>query len=104
MGILKIPWEKFFPVGILKIPTGFFSHIIKWDFFPTGKIRKNKMCVLSRQSLLSPYILQTKNCTAQFTSLIFPMGFFSHSAIWEKNPMGFFDFLKLLISEKLFMK
>ena len=40
MGILKIPWENFFPVGILKIPTGIFSHIIKWDFFPHGKNKK----------------------------------------------------------------
>ena len=28
------------------------------------------------------------------------MGIFSHYAIWEKIPMGFSDFLKLLISEK----
>ena len=28
------------------------------------------------------------------------MGFFSHFAIWEKNPMGFFGLLKLVISEK----
>ena len=32
---------------------------------------------------------------------IFPRGIFSHFVIWEKIPMGFFDFLKLLISEKI---
>ena len=104
MGILKIPWENFFPVGILKIPTGFFSHIIQWDFFPTGKIRKNKMCVLSRQSLLSAIHIADKKLYGSIHKFNFSHGIFSHSAIWEKNPMGFFDFLKLLISEKLFMK
>ena len=95
MGILKIPWEKFFPVGILKIPTGFFSHIFKWDFFPTGKIRKNEICVLSRQSLLSAMHIAEKKLYGSIHKFNF-----SH-AIWEKNPMGFFDFLKLLISQKL---
>ena len=31
---------------------------------------------------------------------IFPRGIFSHFVIWEKIPMGFFDFLKLLISDQ----
>ena len=104
MGILKIPWEKIFPVGIFKIPTGFFSHIIKWAFFPTGKIRKNKMCVLSRQSLLSAMHIADKKLYGSIHKFNFSHGIFSHSAIWEKNPIGFFDFLKLLISEKVFKK
>ena len=96
---------KIFPVGILKIPTGFFSHIIKkGDFLPTGKIRKNKMCVLSRRSLLSVMHIADKKMYGSIHKFNFSHGIFSHSAIWEKNPMGFFDFLKFLISEKLFMK
>ena len=104
MGILKIPWENFFPVGILKISTEFFFHIIKWDLFPTGKIRKSKMCVLSRQSLLSAMHIAEKKLYGSIHKFNFSHGIFSHSAILEKNPMGFFDCLKLLISEKLFMK
>ena len=65
-----------------------------------GKIRKIKMFVLSRRSLLSTMHI-AEICTAQFTSLIFPMGIVSHFAIWEKIPMEFFDLFKLLISEKL---
>ena len=99
MGILKIPWENFFPVGILKIPTGFFSHIIKWDFFPTGKIRKNKMCV-------DIYFYQNSEIIPIFQYLYFPVGNFFQGNFFPfcnmgKNPMGFFDFLKLLISEKI---
>ena len=89
MGILKITWEIFFPWV-------FFSHIIKWDFFPTGKIRKNKMCVLRRQSLLSAMHIAEKNLYCSIHKFNFSHGIFSHSAIWEKNPMGFFDFIKLL--------
>ena len=92
MEIFKIPWENVFPVGILNIPTG---------FFPTGKVRKNNMCVLSRQSLLSAMHIAEKNLYGSIHKFNFFHGIFSHSAIWEKNPMGFFDFLKLLISEKI---
>ena len=101
MGILKIPWEFFFPVGILKIPTGFFSHIFKWDFFPTGKIRKNKVCVLSRQSLLSAMHIAEKKLYGSIHKFNFSHGIFFPFCNMGKNPMGFFDFLKLLISEKL---
>ena len=59
------------------------------------------MCVLSRQSLLSAMHIAEKKLYGSIHKFNFPMGFFSHSAIWEKNPMGFFDFLKLLISQKL---
>ena len=73
--------------------------------FLTGKIRKSKMFVLSRRSLLSAmHIAEKKLYTAQFTSLIFPMGIFSHFAIWERIPMGLFDIFKLLIFEKIIME
>ena len=101
MRILKIPWEKKFPVGILKIHTGFSSHIIKWDSFPREKLEKIK---LSRQSLLSAMHIAEKNLYGLIHKLNYSHGIFSLSARWEKNPMGFFDFLKLFISEKLFMK
>ena len=59
------------------------------------------MFVLSRGSLLSAMHIADKNLYGSIhNSLIFPMGIFSHLAIWEKIPMGFFDTLKLLISEK----
>ena len=101
MGILKIPWEKIFPVGILKIPTGFFSHIFKWDFFPTGKIRKNKMCVLSRQSSLSDMHIAEKKLYGSIHKFNFSHEIFFPFCNMGKNPMGFFVFLKLLISEKI---
>ena len=51
------------------------------------------------------YFYQNSEIIPIFQYLYFPMGnfshgFFSHFAIWEKNPMGFFDFLKFVISEK----
>ena len=73
-------------------------------FFPTGKIRKNKMCVLSRQSLLSAMHIAEKYLYGSIHNFDFSHGIFFPFCNMGKNPMGFFDFLKLLISENLFMK
>ena len=62
------------------------------------------MSVLSRQSSLSAMHIAEKKLYGSIHKFNFSHGIFSHSAIWEKNPMGFFDFLKLLISEKLMKK
>ena len=72
-------------------------------FSTEKKIRKDKMFVLSRQSLLSVMHIAEKNCTAQFASLIFPIGLFLIVQYWRKSHV-FFQFLKLLISEKIKMK
>ena len=95
MGILKIPWENFFPVGILKIPKGFFSHIIKWDFFPTGKIRKNKMCVLSRESLLSAMHIADKKLYGSIHKFNFSHGIFFPFCNMGKKSHGIFQFFKI---------
>ena len=104
MGILKIPWEKFFPVGILKIPTGFFSHIFKWDFFPTGKIRKNEMCVLSRQSLLSAMHIAEKNLYGSIHKFNFSHGIFFPFYNMGKKSHGIFRFFKIAYFAKIIMK
>ena len=90
MGILKIPWEKIFPVGIFKIPTGFFPHIIKWEFFPTGKIRKNKMRVLSRRSLLKVIHIAEKSLYGSIQKFnFFPWDFFPIFQYGKKIPWDF---------------
>ena len=104
MGILKIPWEKFFPVGILKIPMGFFSHIFKWDFFPTGKIRKNEMCVLIRQSLLSAMHIAEKKLYGSIHKFNFSHGIFFPILQYGKKSHGIFRFFKIAYFAKIIMK
>ena len=82
-------------MGILKIPTGFFSHIFKWDFFPTGKIRKNKMCVLSRQSLLSAMHIAEKNLYGSIHRFNFSHGIFFPFCNMGKKSHGIFRFFKI---------
>lgn len=50
-----------------------FLHIIEWDVSFLGKIRKNKMCVLSCQSFYKNIRIVEKNATTHFKSLIFPI-------------------------------
>ena len=95
---------KNFPVGILKISMGFFFLIISNEnFFSTGKIRKNKMRVLSRRSLLKPMDIAEKKLYGSIHKFNFSHDFFFPFCNMGKNPMGFFDFLKLLISAKIMM-
>ena len=72
--------------------------------FPTGKIRKNKMRVLSRRSLLKVIHIAEKSLYGSIQKFNFSHGIFFPFSNMGKNPMGFFDFLKLLISEKIIMK
>ena len=73
------------PMGILKTP-GDFPHIIKWEFLPRKKIRKNFMFAFSRQSLLKIIHIVEKISTAQFKHLIFFMGIFPIISTCEKLP------------------
>ena len=57
------------------------------------KIRKNKMCVLSRQSLPSAMHIAEKKLYGSIYKFNFSHGIFSHSAIWEKSH-GIFRFFK----------
>ena len=87
---------KIFSRGNFENSHGVFSHTFKWDFFPREKFEKNKMCVLSRQSSLSAMHIAEKNCTAQFTSLIFPMGLFPILQYGKKIPWDFSNFQNCL--------
>ena len=66
--------------------------------------KTEKKCLFQAADLdLMPCILQRKICMAHSQVLFFPWEFFLILQ-YGKIPMGFFDFLKLLISEKIIMK
>ena len=76
-------------------------------FFSTGNgknKKKNQIFVLSRRSLPKAIHIAEKTLYGSIQKFNFSKGFFPHFIQYGKKSHGIFDFLKLLISEKIILK
>ena len=79
--------------GISVIPVILVNR--RTHFFPTGKIRKNKMCVLSHQSLLSAMHIAEKKLYGSIHKFNFSRGIFFPFCNMGKKSHGIFRFFKI---------